>query len=67
MTAGSWIVAHTVTHDSGRHTDHWEIVPGEKAARDKLDALMATGGVYCACIAPVADGTEPHWMDPGLH
>ena len=66
MKAGAWVVALTYrvagTDDTA---DDWRIVPDEASARTALDAAMNREDVTCACIGPVADGTEPHWMEPG--
>lgn len=56
-----WFVAYMTTTE-GKITDHWLPLPDEKSARNYYDDIIASGNIYCACVGPIIDATEPHWL-----
>lgn len=56
-----WFVAY-MTVTEGRHVDHWLPLPDEKSARDFYAGIIASSDTYCACIGPIMDATEPHYL-----
>lgn len=63
-SGGPWFVAYTIK-DGEAGVDHWSPVSDEAAARERFAELVGQAGVYCACIGPIADATEPHWLVEG--
>lgn len=61
---GAWFVAYSFGVSNGL-SDYWEPVPNEEAARTRYAELVNTDGVYCACIGPIVEATEPHWLVEG--
>lgn len=64
MSGGAWILALTYQGEGDAMRDEWRIVKDEETARTELDAAMTRDDLYCACIGSVAEGTDPHWLDP---
>lgn len=64
---GAWFVAYTVTDDAGERRDYYYPVAGEDAARERYrEILRKMPDLYCACIGPITEATEPHWLEPSL-
>jgi hypothetical protein len=59
-----WIMAYTINHGGNDLRDYFTVYETEQEARDAFAMLVANDDtVHCACVAPIADATEPHWSE----
>lgn len=56
-----WIVAWTEDQSPDGHLDFYSIHADEADA--KQEYLRVKKICYCACMAPISDATEPHWVE----
>jgi hypothetical protein len=59
-----WILAWTLNEGNNVLPDFWTVHETELDARKEYQRILHIDNLHCACIAPIADATEPHWVNP---
>lgn len=58
-----WICAWTLNEGGNVLPDFWTVHETKADAVKEYDRVLKLDNLHCACIAPIARATEPHWRN----